>query len=55
MRRQSELERRRIEQLERESKRWEMVENYEKKLKDREETGLTNQRLGLKRTANSNG
>ena len=44
-----------MEQLERESKRWEMVDNYEKKLKEREDMGVMNQRLGLKRTANSNG
>ena len=54
-RRQSELERKRVEQLERESKRGEVVESYENKLKERENFGVMNQRLGLKRTANSNG
>jgi len=34
-RRQSELERKRIEVLERENKRWEVVENYQQKLKER--------------------
>ena len=35
-RRHSELERKRIEVLERENKRWEGVENYQQKLKERE-------------------
>jgi hypothetical protein len=35
-RRHSELERKRIEVLERENKRWEVVENYQQKLKERE-------------------
>ena len=32
-----------------------MVEQYQQKLKDREDYSVNNQRLGLKRTANTNG
>lgn len=50
-----ELERKRVELLERENTRWEAVESQQQRLKQREEQLVTNQRLGLKRTANSNG
>jgi hypothetical protein len=32
-----------------------MVENYQQKLKEREDYGVTNQKLGIKKTANTNG
>lgn len=41
--------------MERENKRWEVVEHYQQKLKEREEFSVNNQLQGLKRTANSNG
>jgi hypothetical protein len=44
-----------VEVLERENKRWEVVENYQNKMKERDEYSAVNQIMGVKRTANSNG
>lgn len=54
-RRQSELERKRVEVLERDNKHWEQVENQQNKVKERNEFSAVNQIMGAKRVANSNG
>jgi hypothetical protein len=55
LRRESEIEKRRLQYLERESKRWEHAESQAQREKERRDMSLQDQILGKRRTANNNG
>jgi hypothetical protein len=55
LRRQHEIEKRRIEQLERDAKRWDAVEASIRERERRRERELERMRMGVRRTANANG
>lgn len=55
LKRQHEIEKRRVEQLERDSRRWDAVENGIREAERRRQRDTEGQRLGIRKTANTNG
>jgi hypothetical protein len=55
IRRQQELDRKRIEHLERENKRWEVAEEQESAWRQKQQHNFEEVQMGKKRTCNSNG